>query len=51
MEAIHYLENTTSRQTCHLIEKFDHGKYTISGGPVNIADEDGVAFKYIFTKK
>jgi hypothetical protein len=62
MEAIHYLEPTKNRhphkeitgcrQTCHLIENFGHDKkYTISGGPVNIVDEDGVAFKYIFTKK
>jgi hypothetical protein len=25
-------------------------EYTISGGPVNIPDEDGVAFKYIYAK-
>jgi hypothetical protein len=44
------MESRSARKTCQLIEEFGIEKNTISGGPVNIPDEDGVAFKYIFAK-
>lgn len=48
-ETHHYLESETSRQTCQLTYYFNNGTgYNITGAPVNIPDQDGVCFKYIY---
>ena len=47
METLHYDGSKNSRQTGHLILNLDDG-YTMSGGPINYSDKDGVGFKYIY---
>ena len=47
METLHYDGSKSSRLTGHLILNLDDG-YTMSGGPINYSDKDGVGFKYIY---
>ncbi len=47
MEESHYMDGHSSRKTCQMFKFFSSG-YKITGAPVNIPDEDGVCFKYIF---
>ncbi len=48
METFHYMSHGHARQTSHLIWNLSDG-YSISGGPVNVPEKDGVGFKYIYT--
>ena len=48
MECFHYKNHGHARQTSHLICNLGGG-YSLSGGPVNVPEKDGVGFKYIYT--